>query len=577
MMLEVRSRIWTWLFVALATSLLAACGAKAPDTGGSAGGGGNGGSGGDAGPKLGAPIAIAGDPVGSAIPVTAPTPVARKYGNPIQLTPPDQREKAPASGLTQVGGWLNTTRAFTGDELTGRILLLDFWTAGCINCIHEAATLEAFSHEHENDPVLVIGVHAQKFSADASPDVVRAQMIEMGVTHPVTIDAQHKELHDWGAPGWPTLYVVDAHGRIITRLVGEASLKTLDDVVESALHEQAAEGGLATTPLGFLGREKDASTPLASPEKIISMPGGFAIADTGHNRVVLTDATGAVTDVIGDGTAGKADGPYASARFSGPKGLALDGNTLYVADTQNHLLRAVDLSNKSVSTVAGTGDRGGKLTGTGKAIDTALASPWDLLAIQGTLYIANAGTHQIATYDPSAGTISAFAGSAGEGLADGGPTDAQFAQPSGLATDGTSLYVADAESSSVREVDLASGNVTTLVGKGLFNWGDVDGPAAQAQLQHDQGLAIDGTTLYIADTYNSKIKALDLTTQVISTIAGDGTPPPLFYPGGLAVMPSSGATTKLLVADTDHDQIVIVDTSGTPAPQPWPITGLSAP
>ncbi len=574
MRLSLRAGLWNWFFGILAMTALVACGSSPPaqhSTQHSTD------AGSDAGAPLGAPIAIAGDPVGSAVPVTGPAPVARKYGNPVQLTPPDQRALAPASGLTHVGGWLNTTRAFTGKELTGHILVIDFWTAGCINCIHVAATLETFSHEHENDPVLVIGVHAQKFTADSPPDVVRAQMIEMGVTHPVAIDAQHQELHDWGAPAWPTLYVLDAHGRIVKRFVGEPSLKDLDDVVESALHEQALEGGLATTPLGFLGREKDAATPLASPEKIITTPTGYAIADTGHNRVVLTDATGAVSDVIGDGTDGSADGPYASARFSGPKGLAMMGSTLYVADTQNHLLRAVDLTAKTVTTVAGTGVRGHKLAAAVKATDTALASPWDLLAANGTLYIANAGTHQIATYDPTAKTLAGFAGTGGEGLEDGAATDALFAQPSGLATDGTSLYVADAESSSVRKVDLKTGDVTTLVGQGLFKWGDVDGPPDKALLQHDQGLAIDGTTLYIADTYNSKVKAFDLTTQVTSTIAGDETPPALFYPGGLAVMPPNGSSTRLLVADTDHDQIVIVDTSGTPAPKPWPISGLSAP
>ncbi len=569
MRLDLRLGFLNWFLGILAMTALVACGSSSPASHAAPKG--------DGGTALGAPIPIAGDPVGSAIPVTAPPPVARTYKNPVQLTPPDQRKPAPASGLTKVGGWLNTTRAFTGDELKGRILVIDFWTAGCINCIHVAATLEKFSNEHENDPVLVIGVHAQKFTADAPPDVVRAQMIEMGVTHPVTIDAKHQELHDWGVPAWPTLFIIDAHGRIIKELTGEPTLQTLDDLVESALYEQAQEGGLATTALTFLGREKDAATPLASPEKIIATPSGYAIADTGHNRVVLTDPTGAMTDVIGDGTDGTADGPYATARFSGPKGLALMGTTLYVADTQNHLLRAVDLTAKTVSTVAGTGVRGKILAGSGKALETALASPWDLLPVNGTLYIANAGTHQIASYDPTAMTISAFAGTGGEGLLDGAAADADFAQPSGLATDGTSLYVADAESSSIRQVDLATGNVTTLVGQGLFKWGTTDGPAATALLQHDQGLAIDGSTLYIADTYNSRIRALDLTSQVVSTVAGTETPPPLFYPGGLAVMTPSGGPTKLLVADTDHDQIVIVDPSGTPAPQPWPISGLSAP
>jgi thiol-disulfide isomerase/thioredoxin len=526
---------------------------------------------------LGAPFKVAGGPVGSAAPVAGITPVSRTYADPVKLPAPSDRALVPASGLTEVDGWLNTTRAFTGDALKRRIILIDFWTAGCINCIHVAATLETYAQEHKNDPVLVIGVHSQKFSADAPADVVRAQMLELGITHPVALDSQHKEFDDWSVPGWPTLFLVDAHGRIVHEFFGEPSLSDLDGYTESALHEQAAAGGLATTPLNFLGHEKDPAAPLASPEKIIATPDGYAIADTGHNRIVLTDGSGAVTDVIGDGTAGLVDGSYALAEFNAPKGMAMMGDLLYVADTANHMLRAVDTTSKNVSTVAGTGDRGPVLKGSGPALQTALASPWELLAVKDVLYVANAGTHQILTYDPTAQTITAFAGSGAEGLMDGSATGARFAQPSGLASDGISLYVADAESSSIRQVDLATGRVSTLLGEGLFVWGDVDGPPGKARLQHDQGLALDGSTLYVADTYNSKIKAFDLNTQVTTTIAGDGTPPPLFYPGGLTLMPQTSGARQLLVADTDHDQIVQVDTSGQSPPAVWEITGLSPP
>jgi len=524
---------------------------------------------------LGAPFAIAGEPVGDATPIAGITPVARNYGNPVKLPPPSERLKAPTSGLTKVGGWLNTTRAFSGEELTGRILILDFWTAGCINCIHVAATLEEFARLHENDPILIIGVHAQKFTADAPPEVVRVQMQELGITHPVAIDSKHQEFDDWKAPGWPTLFVVDAHGRVIKQIGGEPSVQALSDIVESALYEQAQEGGLATEPLGFLGRELDPAAPLASPEKIIALPDGYAIADSGHNRIVLTDANGATTDVIGTGAEGRSDGDYSSATFFAPKGMALVGDVLYVGDTANHLIRAVDRSKKTVSTVAGTGDRGGVLSQSGDALATALASPWDLLYVGDKLYFANAGTHQVGAFDPVSATVAPVAGSGYEGLIDGPAQDARMAQPSGLASDGTSLYVADAESSSVRKIELATGEVSTLVGKGLFYWGDVDGPVDDAKLQHNQGLALDGQSLYIADTYNSKIKSLDLSTMTITTIAGNEAPPPFFYPGGLAVVPSNPG--QLLVADTDHDAIERVDVSGATAPVRWDVTGLSPP
>jgi DNA-binding beta-propeller fold protein YncE len=400
-------------------------------------------------------------------------------------------------------------------------------------------------------------------------------MQELGITHPVALDSEHQVLNDWEVPGWPTLFFIDAHGRIIKQLGGEPSVETLDGILESALHEQAAEGGLASEALGFLGREVDPSAPLAGPEKIVALSDGYAIADSGHNRVVLTDDSGATTDVIGTGAMGTDDGDYQTASFFSPKGMALVGETLYVADTANHLLRAVDLTAKKVSTVAGTGKRGGVLHDSGAALETALASPWDLLYVGDKLYIANAGTHQIAAYDPAQATVAPFAGSGSESLLDGPAGEAKMAQPSGLASDGTYLYVADAESSSIRKIELATGDVTTLIGKGLFVYGDVDGPADGAKLQHDQGLALDGQTLYIADTYNSKIKALDLSTLVVTTIAGEGTPPPFFYPGGLTLVPSN--PQQLLVADTDHDAIQLVDVTGAKEPARWDVTGLSPP
>ncbi len=553
----------TWVAVAVA-ALALGCGSSSPSEDKPKGG-----------TELGAPIAIAGGPVGDATPIAGIPPVARKYETPVELTPPSKRKPVPASGLTKVGGWLNTTRAFTGEELKGRILLIDFWTAGCINCIHVAATLEAVAAKFENDPVLIMGVHAQKFTADAPPEVVRVQMQELGITHPVAIDSKHQVLDEWGVPGWPTLFVIDAHGRIIKQLGGEPSVQALSDILESALAEQAAEGGLATEALDFLGREVDPTAPLASPEKIISLPDGYAIADSGHNRVVLTDFYGATTDVIGSGAMGTDDGDYQTTSFFAPKGMALVGDTLYVADTANHLIRAVDRVAKTVSTVAGTGNRGGVLHDSGKALETGLASPWDLLYVDDKLYVANAGTHQIAVYDPAFGTVAPFAGNGYESLLDGPAGDAKMAQPSGLASDGTYLYVADAESSSIRKIELATGDVTTLVGKGLFVWGDVDGPADGAKLQHDQGLALDGQTLYVADTYNSKIKALDLSTLVVTTIAGEGAPPPFFYPGGLTLVPSD--PQQLLVADTDHDTIQLVDVTGAKEPARWDVTGLSPP
>lgn len=227
---------------------------------------------------------------------------------------------------------------------------------------------------------------------------------------------------------------------------------------------------------------------------------------------------------------------------------------IFVADTGNHLLRAIDLATGRVVTVAGTGAQAGFRATGGDARATALNSPWDLAPLGGKLYIAMAGTHQIWVYDPATARVEVYAGSGAEARVDGSLAEAAFAQPSGITTDGAKLYIADSETSSLRQIDPSTGRVTTLVGEDLFVFGDVDGSGAHVRLQHPLGVAYADGALLIADTYNHKIKRLDLATQVVTTLAGsgepgvaDGHPGALYEPGGLSV---SG--DDLLIVDTNN-------------------------
>jgi thiol-disulfide isomerase/thioredoxin len=512
---------------------------------------------------------VAGGPLGDALPVTGLPPVERPYGAPPVLIPAEAR--VAAIGLERVEGWLNVTRPFTSDEIAGRVLLLDFWTLGCVNCIIAAPTIDAVAHARERDPVLVIGVHSQKFTAEAGVDTLRKAVITLGTSHPVAVDPDHGAWQDFNVNAWPTLFVIDARGRIAKRIVGEPSRWELDASIEAALAEADSERILTSAPLGFLGREVDKSQPLAHPESVELDAEDVIIADTGHHRVVVADRGGTPRFVAGDGAPGHVDGPLQSARFFAPRGTAVLGTTIYVADTGNHRLRAIERDSGEVVTVGGTGARGGRLTGSVEAATTALASPWGLLAHAGRVYVALAGTHQIARYDPSTGRIEPVAGTGAEGLSDGPGNLALLAQPSGLATDGQSLFFADAESSSIRKLAFATLEVETIVGSGLFEWGDVDGPAAMARLQHAQGVAWGADALWVADTYNSKLKAIELATGEVRTVAGNGTHDVLFGPADVAYDASG-----LFVADSSHDRIVVVDPA-TGAVTPWEVTGLQPP
>jgi hypothetical protein len=288
------------------------------------------------------------------------------------------------------------------------------------------------------------------------------------------------------------------------------------------------------------------------------------VSDTGHNRVVFLDAQLAPKDVIGTGLAGATDGAYAEASFRKPQGLAESGDFVYVADTENHEIRVIDRKAKTVRTVAGTGALGhSPLVAKTKARDFALRSPWDVAVVKDALYVALAGSHQIALFDPKDGTIAPFAGSGAERRIDGTGEESAFAQPSGLASDGSTLWVADSETSSVRAIDLATRAVKTLVGKDLFVFGDVDGSPDAARFEHPLGVAFGSfppkapNALFVADTYNSKIRRIDLATSSTRSLFGARTHEQLFEPSGLVLRKG-----EIIVADTKHHRLVRLTRAG---------------
>jgi DNA-binding beta-propeller fold protein YncE len=304
------------------------------------------------------------------------------------------------------------------------------------------------------------------------------------------------------------------------------------------------------------------------------------VADSGHHRVVIATLDGQVLDVAGTGTAGQADGGFGTAAFDTPQGLALDGETLYVADTGNHLIRTLELGARRVSTWLGTGRQAawGAVGGVGRA--AALNSPWDLALAGPTLYVAMAGTHQVWAADRASGAIAPHAGSSAEGLHDNERRRAALAQPSGLAMgDDGALYVADAEVSAVRAVEPGpEGRVRTLVGRGLFTFGDRDGTGPDVRLQHPLGVASRGGLLYVADTFNHKIRVLDLASLEVRTLAGtgrpglaDGAPGALAEPGGLSV-----AGDRVFIADTNNHLMRMLDLS-TGMLATLPLAGLTPP
>ena len=433
--------------------------------------------------------------------------------------------------------WLNTGgREIGPEQLRGRIVLLDFWTAGCVNCLRVLDELAVLEEQH-GDALVVLGVHSPKFPHEARPEAVAAAVRRHDVRHPVLDDADLVTWDAYAARAWPTLVLIDPRGYVVAQTTGEGHGPELSVLVDHLVDEYG--DALRRGPLFAAGEgpDPDPEPPgaLRFPGKAVRLPdGALLVADTGHHRLVeLAPDLDTVRRTIGGGR-GLRDGIGDDARFAEPLGLALlppavadaVGYDLVVADSGNHALRAVRLADGAVTTVAGTGAQLRTRIAPGTTVPhaTPLSTPWDVTWWDGHVVVAMAGCHQLWTFDPVAATLTVLLGTADEGLRDGGPGEAFFAQPSGLAADGDALWVADAESSALRTVDRAAGpRATTAVGQGLFDFGLHDGPAfgdPPALLQHPLGVAVlpDGSVA-VADTYNGAVRRYDPATRTVSTLA----------------------------------------------------------
>lgn len=511
-----------------------------------------------------------------------------------EIPPNPFPNRLPAVELDGGVEWLNAAGPISLKDLRGKVVLLDFWTFCCINCLHVLPDLKFLERKYDKE-IVVIGVHSAKFDNEKETGNIRKAILRYEIEHPVINDAEMVVWRKFGVHSWPTLVLIDPEGFYCGFISGEGNRELLDKVVERVVAHHRAKGTLDETPLRFdLERFKQAATPLRFPGKVLAdaTNGRLFISDSNHNRIVVTSLDGKLLDVIGSGAIGAKDGTYQQAQFDHPQGMCLVDNTLYVADTENHLLRQIDLEMKVVSTLAGTGTQGQLRAGQFKLREVGLNSPWDLLHLDGVLYVCMAGPHQLWSHQLGSEFIQPYAGSGREDIRNGSLAESALAQPSGIATDGKFLYVCDSEGSSIRKISTTPGNdlqdptgeVTTVAGasdlpsgRALFEFGDVDGIGGEARLQHPLGLAFHDGALYVADSYNHKIKHIALYTKRSMSWLGTGKPgdalkPAQFAePAGLSV-----ARGKLYVADTNNHRICVVDLK-TKATSVHEIAGLEPP
>jgi thiol-disulfide isomerase/thioredoxin len=481
--------------------------------------------------------------------------------------------------------WLNTNgRELTLADLRGKLVLLDFWTFCCVNCLHVLDELRPLEDEYA-DVLVTIGVHSPKFEHEKDPRALAAAVERYGVSHPVLDDPTLRMWQEYAAKAWPTLTVIDPEGYVVASMAGEGHAKGLAPLFDELIAAHEAKGTLR--------RGEAADVPVTEPPTALRFPGKaavldggtFLVADSAHHSLVELAADGKTQlRRIGTGVRGRSDGKPQVAQFSEPGGLCvlpprvaeLAGYDVVVADTVNHLLRGVRLATGEVCTVAGSGRqwRGTVDFDTHDALAVDLSSPWDVAYFDDRVVIAMAGIHQLWWFDPATRTAGAYAGTTVEALRDGPLHEAWMAQPSGLSTspDGTRLWIADSESSAVRWI--ADGELHTGVGQGLFDFGHVDGPAAAALLQHPLGvLALADGTVLVADTYNGAVRRYDPATRLVTTVAtGLAEPSDLVGTATGEVYVVESAAHRLVRIDADA---VVGDVGGARQRTERPVTDLT--
>jgi thiol-disulfide isomerase/thioredoxin len=457
--------------------------------------------------------------------------------------------------------WLNTDRPLSMADLQGRIVLLDFWTYCCINCMHVIPDLKRLEEKYPH--LVVIGVHSAKFANEKVLDNIRHAVLRYELTHPVVADNDFALWNAYGIRAWPSFVLIDPAGNVAAKTSGEGPFAMFDDAIASLT--EAFDGTVDRRPFSTdLVRDRTPRSALSYPGKIEVDTGGrrLFLTDSNNNRIIVFRPDGEITHVIGAGSEGSTDGRYEEAEFYRPQGMAYhpDTDSLYVADTENHMVRRVDLTGGTVETVLGNGYQGG-YANKGTGTDLALNSPWDLVILGDHLYIAMAGPHQLWRMDMRTREAERYAGSGREDITDGPRERAALAQPSGIDTDGARIFFADSEVSAVRVVQ--DDQVRTLVGKGLFEFGDVDGMLPVARFQHPLGVLHNEGVVLVADTYNHKIKLIDLEIGSVHTLVGTGESGYSDGPGRHAQLSEPNDIALLdgnmYIADTNNHQVRLFD------------------
>lgn len=461
-------------------------------------------------------------------------------------------DKSPAPEFPASLEWLNLAKPLRMAQLRGRVTALAFVNAGSAWCQQRLTDLATLRKRY-GDHLHVIAIHVPRFDHERDSKRVLKRLHRMPLDYPIAQDADWVLWQHYGIDAWPTVVLIDGHGCLRDRIVGDTPVRELDAQI-AKLRDEEVPQSLNLEPIE-LRRNREPDLPLRFPMGIAANQQYLYVVDSGHHRVLECTTSGRIHRQFGSGGAGFIDGPMELAAFQNPQGLCLQRDELYVADTGNHALRRIKLSTGDVDTLCGAGRPGQPTEGVihdPRAV--ALDQPRGVASSpSNVICIATAGDNKIWAYDLGERSLKLLAGSGAMELVDGEGVNAAFVGPSALAIVQQILYVCDEAGSAIRSVHLRTRQVTTLVGHGAWRFGNIEGSRSDALLQQPQAIALDGVSpvLWVADSGNDQLRTLRLGGGELGTI---GLPQRLHAPAGLAV-----ANGIVWIADTDAHAVLRFD------------------
>ncbi len=465
--------------------------------------------------------------------------------------------------------WLNLARKLEKKDLKSRIILLDFWTHSCVNCLHAIPEIKQLEKEFGNK-ILVIGVHSGKFENEKDIESIRKAVLRYKIHHPVINDSMLKIWNEFEINARPTFVLIDPRGRVKETYIGENDIKYARKDIKKLVEKYRYHLNRDELPI-LLEKNKIIKTVLNYPTKIsysknfayksYSGP-AFFVANSARNSVIVAKENGEIITQIGLKDSGLQDGIFDVARFNFPSGILYSDGVLYVADTQNHALRAINFKSGRVETLIGNKEMGQVLKGETDALNFSLALPLDLefFGDKNKIAIANSGTNQILLFDVKTKKIKPLAGSGIEGNVDGKFPKNSLAQTSSLSFYDDKLYFIDSSTSSLRVYE-KDGNVRTLIGNNISDFGGhKNGDKKTALMQHPLDLFVNKNGIYISDSFNHKIRKYQFNSKEIKDLFGDkrgnsiGEDAEFDEPDGVVVVDNN-----MFVVDANNNRIVKIN------------------